>query len=443
VDWSRGNYWLVERGGRIDSPAGTGELKKTLQMIGEGSVIYAPSAPQRRSAGRGARRFPASGVPRRLRGFRSAARGELMRYRLTCLTPLLVGDGRKLSPIDYMVWKDHVNVLDQWRIFRLLAKGPAPGRLSGAAQDGRQARFRLLGRLRAELRRPPHSVRKRRLFGLLESRRRREPAHSHLCRGRFRPVPARRRHQRSVAHRHAVRQLARRHAAGSGRKRVKGERPPRHPAESVEEQALGPSGSNRMRFVARAIRVRSPTTQFKVYLLRTSTLQPRGAGFCVLGWKQSPRGAVDGARPDDSTPAFAEMAAPGTTFEGRWDEKNFLLQPEVRRIVRWPESLEPRAIFEAANVYAAACSPCSGSTHRGPGWACWTKACRLWSSAWPRHAKRLLPAVARLGRRPARQERLARHQQRGLPRDSPPVHDSTTARWTAISRSPRPAASSS
>jgi CRISPR type III-A-associated RAMP protein Csm4 len=45
VDWSRGNYWLVERGGRIDSPAGTGELKKTLQMVGEGSVIYAPSAP--------------------------------------------------------------------------------------------------------------------------------------------------------------------------------------------------------------------------------------------------------------------------------------------------------------------------------------------------------------------------------------------------------------
>ena len=47
-----------------------------------------------------------------------------MRYRVTCLTPTLVGDGRRLSPIDYMVWKDHVNVLDQWRIFRLLAKGP-------------------------------------------------------------------------------------------------------------------------------------------------------------------------------------------------------------------------------------------------------------------------------------------------------------------------------
>ena len=47
-----------------------------------------------------------------------------MRYRLTVLTPTLVGDGQKLAPIDYMVWKDHVNVLDQRRIFRLLAKGP-------------------------------------------------------------------------------------------------------------------------------------------------------------------------------------------------------------------------------------------------------------------------------------------------------------------------------
>src|SRR5258708_4221848 len=47
-----------------------------------------------------------------------------MRYRLTCLTPVLVGDGEKLSAIDYMVWKDHVSVLNQRRIFRLLAKGP-------------------------------------------------------------------------------------------------------------------------------------------------------------------------------------------------------------------------------------------------------------------------------------------------------------------------------
>src|SRR6201982_777564 len=47
-----------------------------------------------------------------------------MKYRVTVLTPTLVGDGNKLSPIDYMVWRDQVNVLDQHRIFRLLAKGP-------------------------------------------------------------------------------------------------------------------------------------------------------------------------------------------------------------------------------------------------------------------------------------------------------------------------------
>ena len=40
---------------------------------------------------------------------------------------------------------------------------------------------------------------------------------------------------------------------------------------------------------------------------------------------------MDGARPDESTPAFAEMASPGTVFEGDWDEKTFFLQPEVRR----------------------------------------------------------------------------------------------------------------
>jgi len=43
-----------------------------------------------------------------------------MKYRVTVLTPTLVGDGTKLSPIDYMVWRDQVNVLDQTRIFRLL-----------------------------------------------------------------------------------------------------------------------------------------------------------------------------------------------------------------------------------------------------------------------------------------------------------------------------------
>src|ERR1700691_1291038 len=47
-----------------------------------------------------------------------------MKYRVTVLTPTLVGNGDKLSPIDYMVWRDQVNVLDQTRIFKLLSRGP-------------------------------------------------------------------------------------------------------------------------------------------------------------------------------------------------------------------------------------------------------------------------------------------------------------------------------
>jgi len=46
VEWTRGSYTLLERGGRVDSPAGSGALKKQLQMVSEGSVLYAPSAPQ-------------------------------------------------------------------------------------------------------------------------------------------------------------------------------------------------------------------------------------------------------------------------------------------------------------------------------------------------------------------------------------------------------------
>jgi CRISPR type III-A-associated RAMP protein Csm4 len=41
VDWTRGNYSVVARGGRIDSPAGFGERKKQLQMVTEGSVLVA------------------------------------------------------------------------------------------------------------------------------------------------------------------------------------------------------------------------------------------------------------------------------------------------------------------------------------------------------------------------------------------------------------------
>lgn len=42
VDWTRGNYALLHRGGRVDT---TGDLKKQLPMVAEGSVLVAAAPP--------------------------------------------------------------------------------------------------------------------------------------------------------------------------------------------------------------------------------------------------------------------------------------------------------------------------------------------------------------------------------------------------------------
>ncbi|MGA2269917.1 MAG: type III-A CRISPR-associated RAMP protein Csm5 [Bryobacteraceae bacterium] len=274
-----------------------------------------------------------------------------MRYRLKCLTPLLVGDGRKLSPIDYMVWKDHVNVLDQWRIFRLLAKGP---RLEGYLAQLKRADkldFASWGGFAqnfAGRRIPFENAAYPAYWNRATGESLHIPTFATGASGPYLPGAAIKGALRTgmvFAHwRDGMLQdvLA----------RVKGERAPRRPAEIVEEQALGPPGSNRMRFVGAGDSAPIAVSRFQIYLLRTSTLQPRGGGL-TLGWKQSPRGSVDGARPEDSTPLFAEMAVPGTIFEGDWSEKTFFLQPEVRRSIRWPESFNRAKIFEAVNVYAA------------------------------------------------------------------------------------------
>jgi CRISPR-associated protein Csm5 len=273
-----------------------------------------------------------------------------MRYRLTCLTPTLFGDGRKLSPIDYMVWKDHVNVLDQWRIFRLLAKGP---RLEGYLTQLKKADkldFASWGGFAqnfAGRRIPFENAAYSNYWNRASGESLHIPTFAAGAAGPYLPATALKGALRTGMVFANWRDGMLQDVLG----RVRGERVPRKPADAVEDQALGAAGTSRMRFLAAGDSGVVANSQFKVYLLRTSTLQPRGQNL-ALGWKTSPRGAVDGARPEESTPAFAEMAEPGATFEGDWEEKRFFLQPEVRRSVKWPE-LDRGRIFEAANVYAA------------------------------------------------------------------------------------------
>jgi len=41
IDWSRSNYYVLARSGRVESPVRSGDLKKSLNMVGEGSVLVA------------------------------------------------------------------------------------------------------------------------------------------------------------------------------------------------------------------------------------------------------------------------------------------------------------------------------------------------------------------------------------------------------------------
>ena len=222
-------YTVMARGGRIDSPSGSGRYEEAAPndrgRFRAGRRRARPAAPPRTSRPTDSRTRSSAPASRSL----SRCRGKPMRYRLTCLTPMLVGDGHKLTPIDYMVWKDHVNVLDQRRIFRLLAKGPRLDSYLAQLKKADKLDF-ALGRLRPELRRPPHSVRKRRRIRVLEPRAGRQPDIPTFAggatgptrrapRSRARCAPAwclRNRHERACCGRSQARREAERLPAPSG-----------------------------------------------------------------------------------------------------------------------------------------------------------------------------------------------------------------------------------
>jgi CRISPR-associated protein Csm5 len=272
-----------------------------------------------------------------------------MRYRLTCLTPLLIGDGHRLSPIDYMVWKDQVNVLDQRRIFRLLAKGP---RLEGYLSQLKRADkldFASWGGFAqnfADRRVPFEHPSSAACWERAQGDSLRIPTFLSGPGGPYLPGSA-----LKGALRTGMLFSRWKNGLGPNFERLQSDRSLRRPGEPAEEQALGSPGTNLMRAISLSDSLPVPVTSLKVYLLRVSTLVPRGAGKFELGWKQAPRGSVN--RPEDATPLFSEMAAPGTVFVGRFKENPFLAQPEVLRALRWKEPVTASRLLAAANDHAA------------------------------------------------------------------------------------------
>ncbi len=272
-----------------------------------------------------------------------------MNYRVTALTPLLVGDGRELSPIDYMVWKDQVNVLDQARIFRLLARGPRlDGYLAqlrkstkldfaswgGFAQNFSQRRIpfehpECTGIWNAA---PPES-----LF---------IPTFAANYRGAYLPASALKGAVRTglIFSRWSSGTIDR--VAAS----LEGDRVPRRLAEAAEANA----GASQMKIIAAADSQPIPTSSFKIYLTRVASLDTRQGGKPQLAWKVAGRGSVSAQRISDATPVFAEMAAPGTSFVGEWHPRKFLENEELTRAFGWRSVPDPKVITAAANQHAAA-----------------------------------------------------------------------------------------
>ena len=272
-----------------------------------------------------------------------------MKYRVTVLTPLLVGDGRALAPIDYMIWKDQVNVLDQDRIFRLLAKGPrldsylAQLRRSdkldfaswgGFAQNyaGRRIPFEDASSSATWQQAPPDQLH--------------IPTFATGLAGPFLPASAIKGALRTPYvftrwNPGVVKEIA---------NRMETERALRHPGAAAEAMTLGASGSDPMRVASVSDSAPVQRSQFKVYLIRVAALQPRPGNTFETGWKQAPRGTAQ--RPEQSAPTFAEMAVPGTQFAGEWQEREFLRRPEVSRVLHWKQNHGSGELVNAANVFA-------------------------------------------------------------------------------------------
>ena len=56
----------------------------------------------------------------------------------------------------------------------------------------------------------------------------------------------------------------------------------------------------------------------------------------------------------EATPVFAEMASPGTSFVGTWQERSFLENADISRALGWRSVPSPKMIVDAANDYAEA-----------------------------------------------------------------------------------------
>lgn len=270
---------------------------------------------------------------------------QTTRYRVTVLTPTLAGDGQKLSPIDYMVWKDQVNVLNQRRIFRLLAGGPRIESYLGQLRKSEKLDFASWGGYAQNyaMRRiafdDPASAE---VYAKTPADECFIPTFASGLKGIYLPG--------SVL-KGAIRlgMVVDRVSDNQIKSAVEGlnSETPRRSAAVLEGAILGAQGVSRTRPIMLSDSRPIGNAATKVYLLRTATLADRG-GKLEAGWKGA-RGPLALNRASESTPFFAEMAAPGTVFEGDFRMPMLFRQAEATRAFRWKTPAGAVEIVKAAN----------------------------------------------------------------------------------------------
>jgi CRISPR-associated protein Csm5 len=277
-----------------------------------------------------------------------------MMYRVTVLTPTLVGDGRALAPIDYMVWKDHVNVLDHNKIFAMMAKRPVFEGYLSQLRRAEKFDFQSWGGLAqsAALRRIPFESA---AYSAIWDRARAEhlfiPTFHAGPQGPFLPGSALRGALRTaLVHKLWTERGEKLFSAWE--KQFQNERGFRYAAQAEESASLGVRGQDRMRAVAASDSLAVSRDNFRVYLTRTATLVKQGTAL-QLGWKTAPRGSVEAKRVQESVPLFCEMAVPGSTFEGSWQNRPFFAQPAILKALGGRPSLTHEKLSEAANLWSA------------------------------------------------------------------------------------------
>lgn len=278
-----------------------------------------------------------------------------MRYRVTVLTPTLVGDGQALSPIDYMVWKDHVNVLDQTKIFSMMAKRPV---FEGYLQQLRKAEkfdFQNWGGLAqsaASRRIPFESAQYSPIWDRAFAQDLFIPTFLNGPQGHYLSGTSLRGALRTaLVHDDWARQGDKLYERW--KKQFEFERGYRFAAQAEENAAVGQRSQDKLRAVAVADSKPVPKESFRVYLTRVSTLVKQGDKFAVA-WKTGGRGSVEAKRVNDSVPTFCEMAVPGTQFEGPWQDRAFFSQPEILQALRAKSAANHETLSQAANTWADA-----------------------------------------------------------------------------------------